>query len=229
MRPARHGVDGGAQWLEPRLFIDATQPGPAAVLDTADPSCLFTSPLSFTSIPLAGLARPLPYIIFYLRRFSGGEPAEGLGCTRAWRSGHPQVEGSAETQGGWPTLIETSTSLGWAASSNQGYRRMGAEAPGPSANSSKSLHQDPPAESLAKDRVLGQVQEPGQGHVRCKPQTEAQRDKANKAPQGGARPLSAERRLSFGQVAGIRDVTRALWPDNGTKPQGNPDSEQNPH
>lgn len=31
--------------------------------------------------------------------------------------------------------------------------------------------------------------------------------KANKAPEGGARPLSTERKLSFGQVAGIRDVT----------------------
>lgn len=58
VRPARHGVDGGAQWLEPRLFIEATQPGPVAVLDAADPSCLFTGPLGFTSIPLAGPARP---------------------------------------------------------------------------------------------------------------------------------------------------------------------------
>lgn len=53
---------------------------------------------------------------------------------------------------------------------------MGAEASGPRANSSKSLHQDPPAESLAKDGLLSfccQVQRPGQGNMRCRHQEEA--------------------------------------------------------
>lgn len=116
---------------------------------------LASSPVPLASPPSLWQARlgPLPYIIFYIQRFPRGEPAEGLGCTWAWRFGRPQVEDSAETLGGWPTLIETSRSLGWATSSNQGYSRMGAEAPGPNANSSKSLHQDQPAESLAKDRT----------------------------------------------------------------------------
>lgn len=56
---------------------------------------------------------------------------------------------------------------------------MGAEAADLSTNGSKSIRQDPPAESLAEDRALGpvshQVQRPRQGHVRCKPQTETKR------------------------------------------------------
>ena len=53
-------------WNRSKTITDATQQGPAAALDTADPACLSTGPLGFTPYLQGARLGPLPYIIFYL-------------------------------------------------------------------------------------------------------------------------------------------------------------------
>lgn len=56
--PDTAAMVGPKGWNHSQTIMDATQQGPAAVLDTVDPACLSTGPLGFTSVPAVGPVQP---------------------------------------------------------------------------------------------------------------------------------------------------------------------------